>query len=54
MTIIPNYGKRATNLGCGGCLFHWVNKLNKDFYHETLATLMDGSLIAGWKSVSVP
>jgi hypothetical protein len=46
MTIIPNYGKRETNLGCGWRLFHMVNKLKTDFYHESLTTVMDGPFIA--------
>jgi hypothetical protein len=46
MTIIPNYGKRETNLGCGWRLFHMVNKLKTDFYHESLTTVMDGPFMA--------
>ena len=47
MTIMPNYGKREATLGCGGRLFHMVNKLKKDFYHESVTAVRDGPFIAG-------
>ena len=47
MTIIPNYGRTETNLGCGWRWFHMVNKLTQDFYRESFTSVMGGPFIAG-------
>lgn len=47
MTIMPNYGKREADLGCGWRLFHTVNKLKEDFYYESVTAVGDGPFVAG-------